>query len=141
MTGMRTKIAAAVTAAVLLAAPAGAQQLPGGLGGALGALTGGGGGAAMPSVGSASMGNVAGLLQYCVTNNLLGGGNAGGVQQSLLGKLGGPGQAAGNSDYTAGTNGMLQTGNGQGFNLGGDMMAQLKQQVCSMIMQRAQSFL
>ncbi len=139
MSGMRMTMAAAVAAGVLLAAPAGAQ-LQNQLGNALGALTGGGGGTALPSVGSASMGNIAGLLEYCVTNNLLGGG-AGGVQQSLLGKLGGAGQAAGNSDYTAGTQGMLQTGGGQGFNLGGDMMTQLKQQVCTMIMQRAQSFL
>lgn len=139
-------IAAGLALAGLLAGPAAAQQLNGALGGALNALGGavGGGGMGLPSLGNASLGNIAGLLEYCVTNNLLGGasGSAAPVEQSLLGRLGGQAQAAGNPDYSAGANGLLQTGGGQNFNLGGsDMMAQLKQQACSMILQHAQSLL
>lgn len=138
---------AGLALAGLLAGPAAAQQLNGALGGALNALggaVGGGGGMGLPSLGNASLGNIAGLLEYCVTNNLLGGasGSAAPVEQSLLGRLGGQAQAAGNPDYSAGANGLLQTGGGQNFNLGGsDMMAQLKQQACSMILQHAQSLL
>ncbi|MGD9509199.1 MAG: hypothetical protein AB7X49_11680, partial [Geminicoccaceae bacterium] len=74
------------------AAPAPAQtlnDLSGALGGAksggLGALGDGG----LPSVDQASTGNLAGVLQYCIENNYLGGGDASSVEQSLLGKADG----------------------------------------------------
>ncbi|TBR39699.1 MULTISPECIES: DUF2501 domain-containing protein [Dyella] len=52
--------------------------------GKLGSMIPGGG-----SMTSGSMGNVAGLLQYCVKNNFLGGDSgAAGVKDQLLGKLG-----------------------------------------------------
>jgi hypothetical protein len=53
--------------------------------GKLGSMIPGGG-----SMASGSMGNVAGLLEYCVKNNYLGGDSgASGIQQQLMGKLGG----------------------------------------------------
>ena len=137
------RVLAAAGVAAALALPARAQ-LPGQLGNALGGLTGGGAaGGGVPSVGAASLGNIAGVLQYCISNNYFGGnaGAAAPVQQSLLGKLGGAGQAAGNSDYTSGASGLLQTGGGQTTSLGSSLLAPLAQQVCSMVLQRAQSLL
>ena len=67
----------------------GAQDL-----GKLGGMIPGGGG----SMTSGSMGNVAGLLQYCVKNNYLGGDSgASGIQSQLMGKLGGGSNSSSNS--------------------------------------------
>jgi len=64
----------------LTCSTAGAQDL-----GKLGGMIPGGG-----SMTSGSMGNVAGLLQYCMKNNFLGGDSgASGIQNQLMGKLGG----------------------------------------------------
>lgn|GEM_PF-212318 len=47
---------------------------------------------------SGSMSNVAGLLQYCVKNNYLGGSSgAAGIQDQLMGKLGGSSGSSGSS--------------------------------------------
>lgn len=63
--------------------------------GKLGGMIPGGGG----SMSSGSMGNVAGLLQYCVKNNYLGGNSgAAGIQNQLMGKLGGGSNSASNSN-------------------------------------------
>ena len=64
------------------------------------------------SMTSGSMGNVAGLLQYCVKNNYLGGASgASGIQNQLLGKMGGASNPAATSgaDYTSGAKGILQS--------------------------------
>jgi hypothetical protein len=66
----------------------GAQDL-----GKLGSMIPGGG-----SMASGSMGNVAGLLEYCVKNNYLGGNSgASGIQSQLMGKLGGGSNSSSNS--------------------------------------------
>lgn len=65
----------------LACSTSGAQDL-----GKLGSMIPGGG----SSMTSGSMGNVAGLLEYCVKNNYLGGNSgASGIQDQLMGKLGG----------------------------------------------------
>ncbi|WP_201312500.1 DUF2501 domain-containing protein [Dyella sp. EPa41] len=95
-----------VAIALSLACSAGgAQDL-----GKLGSMIPGGG-----SMTSGSMGNVAGLLQYCVKNNYLGGDSgASGIQQQLMGKLGGGSQsAAGNSEQGSSTSDMLGQLTGQ----------------------------
>ena len=72
--------------------------------GKLGGLLGGGGG----SMTSGSMGNVAGLLQYCVKNNYLGGDSgASGIKDQLLGKLGAGGVASSGSNASSGGSDML----------------------------------
>jgi hypothetical protein len=72
--------------------------------GKLGGLLGGGGG----SMASGSMGNVAGLLQYCVKNNYLGGDSgASGIKDQLLGKLGAGGGATSSSNASSGGSDML----------------------------------
>jgi len=67
--------------------------------GKLGGLLGGGGG----SMSSGSMGNVAGLLQYCVKNNYLGGDSgASGIKDQLMGKLGAGGGATSSGEAASG---------------------------------------
>ena len=126
-------IAAAALIATTLAAPTRAQLLD-----TLKNATGGASGLAMPSLGGASSGNIAGLLQYCVQNRLAGG-SGGNVENSLLGKLGGATAVQSQPAYTAGSKGQVQSG-GQGFdlsNLGGT----LKQQACDQVVQHARSLL
>ena len=77
----------------------GAQDL-----GKLGSMIPGGG-----SMTSGSMGNVAGLLEYCVKNNYLGGNSgASGIKDQLLGKMGGSsGATASAGDKSSGASDML----------------------------------
>lgn len=78
----------------LVCSTGGAQDL-----GKLGGMIPGGG-----SMTSGSMGNVAGLLQYCMKNNFLGGDSgAAGIQNQLMGKLGG-GSGTQASSSNAGSN-------------------------------------
>jgi hypothetical protein len=127
----------AVALLALTGAAAQAQlmdQLKGATGGAGGLL-----GGAMPSVGQAGAGNTAGVLDYCIKNKYLGGGSASSVKDSLLGKVTGQ---SNDSGYREGSTGILQTGNGQGYSLGGDgIKAQITQKVCDQVLQHAKSFL
>ena len=142
----------------------------GGLGGDLGGL-GGLLGGAMPSVGSIGAGNAAGLLGYCLKNNLLGqGGALGGAQgggQGLGGMLGGlTGRSAAPPRTAApatGAQSILQrlTGRrdvqtspgyaagqagqvqaGNGQSLSlGNLGGQVKTKLCSLVLNRAKAFL
>lgn len=91
---MNKRIGSIGTACVAIAlslacSTGGAQDL-----GKLGGMIPGGGG----SMTSGSMGNVAGLLEYCVKNNYLGGNSgASGIQSQLMGKLGGGSNSSSNS--------------------------------------------
>jgi hypothetical protein len=129
---------AAAFAIFQLAAPPVQAQLPGGLGGdALGGLGGG-----LPSAAQAGPANTAGVLQYCVQNNYLSDGVAGPAKDALLGKVPGSGQSSG---FKAGSSGLLETGNGQSFNLGGGdsggIKAEVTHKVCDMVLQHAKSLL
>ena len=106
-----------------------------------GALGKGGGGLGLPVVDQASPGNVAGVLEYCVKNNYLGG-DARSVQESLLGELGGVGEAEKQPGYEAGLGGLLETGGGDSFSLGGNGIQEtVTEQVCDLVLEHAQSFL
>ena len=106
-------------------------------GGALGGLGGG-----VPSVGQASPGNTAGVLQYCIKNNYVSGGSASSVKDSLMSKVTGSHQNTNDSAFQAGNNGQLQTGSGQNYSLGGSgIKAQVTQKVCDQILQHAKSML
>jgi hypothetical protein len=75
-----TTIACLAAALGLACSTASAQDL-----GKLGSMIPGGG-----SMSSGSMGNVAGLLEYCMKNNYLGGSSgASGIKDQLMGKMGG----------------------------------------------------
>src|SRR6516165_5865145 len=122
-----------------------AQSLPGmgggsnSLSGLAGSMMGNSGGGSMmgqtlPSLSSASTSNVAGVLSYCVQNNIVQGSSATSTLSALTGQSG----ITSSSGYTEGTQGDIQSGNGSSFSLGG-LSQQLKTKACDMVLQHAQS--
>lgn len=121
-----------IAAALPLAGPASAQNL--------GALMGG----ALPSIGSAGVGNAAGLLGYCVKNKLTGGAAA----QSVLGKLTGQPEIKQSPGYSQGLLGNVLGGSNAAdaatqqpaFSLN-SLKGQVKTRACDLVLKRAGSFL
>ncbi|HTC27081.1 DUF2501 domain-containing protein [Dyella sp.] len=135
--------ASGVALVFCLACSAGYAQDMGGLGNKLGGMMPG------SSMQSGSMGNVAGLLQYCVKNNYLGGASgASGIQNQLLGKMQGQSSAPPTNDpgYMSGAKGILQGGNGKTMDLssvgGGssDMKSKITTKVCDSVLKQGKSF-
>ena len=85
----------------------------------------------LPNVGSMSTANVAGVLQYCATNQLLGGANPQSILSGITSK---PGVTT-SPDYKAGLAGQV-LGGSQPFSLSG-LQGNLKSQACSMVMKQA----
>lgn len=93
--------------------------------------------------------NAAGILQYCVKNNVLSATSASSVKDKLMSKLGmQTASTTQKADYQDGLNGILHTGSGQNLDLssmssGG--MTQLKEKVktkaCDVVLKQAKSFL
>jgi hypothetical protein len=99
------------------------------------------GGLTGKSLTSGSMGNVAGLLQYCVTNNYLGGEDVNSVKEKLTGKLPG-GTATQDPGYNDGTKGVLHSSGGQQLDLNkSGVQEQVSKQVCDTVLKQAKSFL
>jgi hypothetical protein len=142
-----TLIIPAFLALSLAALPARAQlldQLKGAVGGAQGSASGGLGGAMPPAVDNASPSNIAGVMQFCIKNNYLGGGSASSIKDSLTSKVAGSNPAS-NSGYRAGSQGLLQTGGNESYSLGGAGAGGLKEQatkkVCDLVLQHAKSLI
>jgi hypothetical protein len=150
------RFAGLVLAAALPAASAYAQLEgllgKGGRGGDLKGLTG----MAGSSLTSGSMGNVAGLLQYCIGNNYLGGEGAASVKDQLMGKLPGAGQAqptqpaqqaqpaqpTQDPGYSDGVKGLLHGSNGNTMDLSGSgLPPDITKKACDTILAQAKSFL
>ena len=129
---------ALLIAALPVAAPAQSlNDLSAALGGGKGASAMGG----LPSLDEASPSNIAGVLQYCVKNNYLGGADKA-TGSSLVGKLTGSGQASKDSGFQTGSKGLLDTGSGETFGLGGNgLQAKITDQVCDMVLKHAGSML
>ncbi|WP_321909830.1 MULTISPECIES: DUF2501 domain-containing protein [unclassified Paraburkholderia] len=109
--------------------------------GALGNLGGLGSSLSASSLTSSSLGNVTGVLQYCIKNNYLNADAASNVKDSLLSKLPG-GANTTDSGYTQGTSGILTAGNGQKLDLtGSGLKEQATKQVCDKILSQAKSML
>jgi hypothetical protein len=91
---------------------------------------------------SGSMGNVAGLLQYCVGNNYLSGQGAASLKDQLVGKLPGGSQTR-DPGYSDGVKGLLHGSNGNLMDLGGSggLKANVTKEVCDTILAQAKSFL
>ena len=143
----------AVASAALLGSsfpqPAGAQSLDalkgaisggkdaaGGASG-LGGLAGGG----IPSLGSVGTGNLTGLLGYCAKNNLLGG-DAAGVKDKLMGKLGGEEKAQADPGYQEGLKGIVGGSSDKKFDLGGANAggkSQITEKVCDEVLKYGKS--
>jgi hypothetical protein len=139
----------ALLSTALACAPAAHAQLGGLLnqgnsntgetGNALGNLGGLGNGLSLQSLTSGSTGNVAGVLEYCVKNNYLGGG-ASSVKDGLMSKLGG--SSSSDSGYTDGAKGILDSGSGKQVDLsGGGLKEQITKQVCDKILEQGKSLL
>lgn len=93
------------------------------------------------SVTSSSVGNVTGLLQYCIKNNYLNADAAGSVKDSLLSKLPG-GANTTDTGYQQGSSGILTAGNGSKLDLSGSGLKQAAtRQVCDKILTQAKSML
>jgi len=97
---------------------------------------------------SKSATNVAGVLQYCVKNNVLSKASTEGVKDQLLSKLGIQSAAGAQSqDYQNGLGGLLQTGKGQNVDLNnlGSGLTQVKEKVkqkaCDVVLKQAKSFI
>ncbi len=92
------------------------------------------------SVTSGSAGNVAGLLEFCIKNNYLGGKDAGSVKDSLMSKL--PGGKSSDGGYSSGAKGILNSGDGSQLDLsGGGMKNRVTKQVCAKILAQGRSML
>ena len=90
---------------------------------------------------SGSIGNVAGLLQYCIGNNYLSAEGAGSVKDQLLGKLPG-GERTQDRGYADGMKGVLRGSNGKAMDLrGGGLKAELTRKACDTVLAQAKSFL
>jgi hypothetical protein len=148
----RTSIAWIVTGCVALAGATtvSAQDL-----GALKGAAGGMGGMDVSSLASGSAGNAAGIIEYCMKNNFLGG-DASGVKDQLIGKLGGEDKAKEDPGYLDGAKGMLSGSDGKSTDLSslggaasggaasnalGGMKDKVTKQACGAVLDHAKSLL
>ena len=90
---------------------------------------------------SGSAGNAAGVIEYCMKNNFLGG-DAGGIKDQLMGKVTGGGETEKN-DYADGAKGLLKTGEGKSVDIGqlGSMKESVTKKACKSVLDHAKSFL
>jgi Protein of unknown function (DUF2501) len=133
---------AIIVMAQFAAPPANSQLLDQLKSGITGSNQGGAGmlGGGLPSVSQASPSNLAGVLQYCVKNNYLSGGDANSVKDSLTSKITGGGHNPPGNQYQSGSNGLLETGNGNNFSLGGGgIKDQATKKVCDLVLSHAKS--
>ena len=101
----------------------------------MGGMAGMGG---LPNLSHMGAGNAAGVLGYCMKNNLLGGSSG---ASSLAGNLMKKPGVAGSKEFAAGQAGNILTGgHGSGFSLA-SASDPVKQQGCKMVMKQAHKFL
>lgn len=106
-----------------------------------GMVSGGLGSGLTPSALSAgSTGNAAGILQYCIKNNYLGGGDATSVKDQLISRMGG--KTSSDSGYADGERGILTGANGQKVDLSGaGLKSKVTRQVCDKVLDQAKSMM
>lgn len=95
---------------------------------------------------SSSMTNAAGILQYCVKNNVLSANGAEGVKDQLLSKLGITStENTKSQDYQQGLGGLLQTGEGKSLDLNSlgtsQITEKVKQKACDLVLKQGKSFI
>ncbi|AYM93790.1 DUF2501 domain-containing protein [Serratia sp. 3ACOL1] len=95
---------------------------------------------------SSSMTNAAGILQYCVQNNVLSANGTEAVKDQLLNKLGITSTANANSeDYQQGLGGLLNTGKGNTLDLNSLGTSQITEKVklkaCDLVLKQGMSFI
>ena len=109
-----------------------ATSSQGGGGSALGNL-----GFKMPAIGAGTMGNAAGVLQYCVKNNYLGG-DAASVKDKLLAKI--TGQKPQETGFASGAKGLLKGGDGHTLNMK-LLSSKVKTKACDYVLKNATSLI
>lgn len=98
----------------------------------------------LSSLSPASAGNAAGVLEFCMKNNYLAGGDAQAMKDKLLGKLSGGSEQQPKSDpgYLAGIQGLLNGSDGKSVDLsGGGLKQELTRKACDQVLTHAKSFL
>ncbi len=103
-----------------------------------------GGSLPLSSLSPASAGNAAGVLEFCMRNNYLAGGDAQAMKDKLLGKIGGGStqEAKSDSGYLAGLQGMLNGSDGKSVDLsGGGLKEEITRKACDQVLKHAKSFL
>ncbi|WP_077000179.1 DUF2501 domain-containing protein [Variovorax sp. KK3] len=113
----------------------GTGESTGGAAGA-GAALASGLGLSMPAVGSSTMGNAAGVLQYCIKNNYLSADAATSVKDKLLGAV--TGQKPQQTGYANGAKGLLQGSDGKSLNIK-NISGKLKTKACDYVLANAKS--
>lgn len=110
------------------------------------------------SLTSGSAGNAAGILQYCITNNYLGGDSgAAGVKDKLLSSLGGKSAESAapaptqDKGYLDGAKGLLKSSDGKTLDLSGgggsdvagagDLKAQLTRKACDAVLKQGKKMI
>lgn len=90
---------------------------------------------------SGSAGNAAGVIEYCMKNNFLGG-DAAGMKDQLLGKVTGEDEKQ-KTDYADGAKGLLKTHDGKSVDIGqlGSMKESVTKKACKSVLDHAKSFL
>lgn len=91
----------------------------------------------MPAIGSSTIGSAAGVLQYCVKNNYLGG-DAASVKDKLLAKI--TGQKQQEKNFESGAKGLLKGGDGKTLNLK-MLSSKLKVKACDYVLKNATSLI
>jgi len=106
-------------------------------GGSSGASSLGNLGFKMPAIGSSTVGNAAGVLQYCVKNNYLGG-DAASVKDKLLAKI--TGQKQQETGFESGAKGLLKGGDGKSLNFK-LLSSKVKTKACDYVLKNATSLI
>lgn len=95
---------------------------------------------------ASTMTNAAGILQYCVQNNVLSANGTTAIKDQLMSKLGITStENAKSQDYQEGLGGVLKTGEGKSLNLnnlGSEQITEkIKTKACDLVLKQGQSFL
>ncbi|MDQ0571241.1 hypothetical protein QFZ42_003075 [Variovorax paradoxus] len=102
-----------------------------------GSSLGGNLGFKMPAIGSSTVGSAAGVLQYCVKNNYLGG-DAASVKDKLLAKI--TGQKQQEKNFESGAKGLLKGGDGKTLNFK-ILSSKMKEKACDYVLKNATSLI
>ncbi len=98
------------------------------------------GGLGLPSIGSGTASNAAGVLQYCIERKYLAGGAAG-IKDKLLGKIGlGGGKETQDKGYQSGLSGILSGSDGKTFDMG-KLQDRIKDKACEYVLDNAKSLI
>jgi hypothetical protein len=117
----------------------GSSSSAGGMAGMAGGL---GGMSGMGGMGAGTMGNAAGVLEYCFKNNYLSGDGVSAVKDGLMGKMGGSSAAQSDAGYLDGAKGMLKGGDGKSMDLsGGGLQKEATKKACEFVLDQGKSML